>query len=127
MSQVTIPFPHLQSIKRPCFVYLFTTEENLVPQKCKIGITTQLSIRISKVEQSSGHKLYVHHIIPCDSTGQARALEQCLHRLYWQQKLKGEWFLLSVNDIKTISECRSAQHLLEKYNDGDFFRENKAA
>jgi hypothetical protein len=71
--------------------------------------------------------LYVHHIIPCESSGQARALEQCLHNLYWQQRLKGEWFFLSVSDIETISECRSAQHLIEKYNDGDFFIGNQAA
>ena len=127
MAQFKIQFPHLQAVKRPCFVYLFTTEKELVPQKCKIGITTQLTNRLSKVEHSSGHKLYVHHIIPCESEGQARALEQSLHRLYWQQRLKGEWFFLSITDIETISECRSTQHLLEKYNDGDFHRSNQAA
>lgn len=127
MSQIRIRFPHLQTVKRPCFVYLFTTEENLVPQKCKIGITTQLINRLSKVEHSSGHKLYVHHIIPCESPGQARAVEQSLHNLYWQQRLRGEWFFLGITDIETISECRSAHHLLEKYNNGDFFKDNRAA
>lgn len=120
-------FSNLQVEKRPYWVYLFTTEESLIPQKCKIGITSQLTNRISKIEHASGHKLHVQHLIPCKSEGQARALEVSLHNYYQQQRLRGEWFFLGVTDIEMISKIRSAQHLLEMYNDGEFNRFDQAA
>jgi len=120
-------FPELNEENRPYWVYLFLTEDNVTPQKCKIGITSQLSNRISKVEHASGHKLNVQHVIPCKSEGQARAVEVALHNYFGQQRLKGEWFFLGKTDIELISKVRSAPHLLEMYNDGDFNRFNEAA
>jgi len=120
-------FTENQQEPRPYWVYLFLTEETATPQKCKIGITSQLANRLSKVEHASGHKLHVHHIIPCKSEGQARAVEVALHRWWGQQRLKGEWFFLGKTDIELFSKIRSATHLMEMYNDGEFNRFNEAA
>ena len=120
-------FPLIQDKPRAYWVYLFLTEETATPQKCKIGITSQLANRLSKVEHASGHKLHVHHLIPCKSEGQARAVEVALHNYFRQQRLKGEWFFLGKTDIELISKVRSAPHLLELYNDGEFNRFNEAA
>ena len=123
-------FPgHLQVVKRPHFVYLFLTEDHVRAQVCKIGMTekSQLTNRLNKVCCSSGYDCSVYHLVPCESWGQASAVEMALHNRFARQRRRGEWFDLSGKDIALIAKIESAKHMLELCNDGEFYPIHLAA
>lgn len=104
----------IQITGSPYFVYLMLSRlRSDQMQKAKIGISKHPLLRMSKIEHASGHRLNIHHLIPCESKGQALAVEKSLHNIFAQQKAKGEWFWLASKDIGFVSEIKSALNMLE--------------
>lgn len=60
----------------------------------KIGITYNLESRLPTLQNANARKLEVLHIIYCDTSAYASAMEASLHRHFQDCRAEGEWFKL---------------------------------
>lgn len=63
----------------------------------KIGMAKDVNDRIANLQTGNAFKLNVLMLIPCDSELQARQLEAKFHRIFAKQRIRGEWFMGSIN------------------------------
>lgn len=67
----------------------------------KIGMATDVDRRLRELQVSNGGKLEVIHAI---ATDWARELEETMHRHFRKERLRGEWFRLTKNDVYCIRQ-----------------------
>jgi len=77
------------------FVYIIQAESGPV----KIGMTTNCEQRLSDLQVANYELLTLLFRIECESVGQATEIEQSLHERYQSQRIRGEWFDVSPNEI----------------------------
>lgn len=79
--------------------YVYLIQDVDVTRYCKIGRTTNLSGRL----QRFGIELpFNHNLIHLIYTGNSSKAETALHRRFKAQRMNGEWFALSDDDIEFI-------------------------
>ncbi len=81
-------FPKKETTKN---IYIFKHN-----QACKIGIANNIKRRQKVLENSSGMEI---SLVYSKKIKFAQATEQHLHSMFQAQKIKGEWFALSDEDI----------------------------
>ncbi len=81
--------------EKASFIYLIGASNGLV----KIGKTTDTGSRIAILNTGSPVELT---IIACFKTTLADEVEERLHSVYAEKRIKGEWFALTPEDIETI-------------------------
>jgi hypothetical protein len=65
----------------------------------KIGVTTDLRMRLSSLQSANSRPVKVRGIVYCASESQMLALEGLLHRRYAHLHLRREWFDVDTNDV----------------------------
>lgn len=89
---------NVKSIARSTYcVYLIGGRDGAI----KIGMTRNIESRMAALKTGNGN-LKLIFIMPCASKGDCRFLEQSLHTRYAAQRIAGEWFNLSEQDIESI-------------------------
>jgi predicted GIY-YIG superfamily endonuclease len=68
----------------------------------KIGVTKNLSKRLSALQTSSPVKLVV---VKQFNTNYGYKLEKNLHSFFRSNKLEGEWFRLDIQQVNLFEEC----------------------
>jgi hypothetical protein len=86
-----------QPQRQASFVYLILAENGLI----KIGKSNDVYGRLKSLDTSSPLKLSLLFYI---ETMNADELEDALHGIYDDKRIKGEWFSLSDEDVKEIME-----------------------
>lgn len=81
------------------FVYVIYVS-NGVNRFCKIGMTKHFSSRLDTHQCSSPFEVCV---ACCYFVGNMRLEERSLHLAYAEQRVRGEWFLLSDEDLRNIA------------------------
>ena len=88
-------------------VYLITYDE--IPRLYKIGTTTNLNKRLEILGCGCPFKIVlVHTIFIKDAVG----LEHRLHKKFRNQRIKGEWFELTNNDIEYIKTINTIDQVV---------------
>lgn len=72
----------------------------------KIGKTTQPRKRLRKLSVVLPFDIKVLHLIP---TNDMSFVEKHLHEKYQHKRVRGEWFALSIDDVKEIREIHSIE------------------
>jgi len=72
----------------------------------KIGKTTQPRKRLRKLSVVLPFDINVLHLIP---TNDMSFVEKHLHEKYQHKRVRGEWFALSIDDVKEIREIHSIE------------------
>lgn len=71
----------------------------------KIGYSSNVQKRMENLQEGSPVKLTILHTIPVKSPGlYTRNLEKTLHELFEKERLHGEWFKFSKDQIEFILE-----------------------
>lgn len=70
----------------------------------KIGMTTNLELRLSDLQSANSHPLRVVAILDCQSAQDAYTLEAMLHRHFQSSRLSGEWFNITPDDFLRVAE-----------------------
>jgi len=65
----------------------------------KIGCSSDLDLRIRNLEAHLPDELAIIHIWPCRNY---RRLEQRFHNTFRAKRVKGEWFVLTDDDVKFL-------------------------
>ena len=82
--------------KKMAYIY-FIFQEN-IPNKCKIGYTTDCPSRLSGLNVGNPDELDIYHYIKT-SKENGRPLEKYIHSLVKGLNIKGEWFMLSKKTV----------------------------
>lgn len=69
----------------------------------KIGMSADCDRRLSELQVSNGGKLEIVNIIATDWPDD---LEETMHMHFRTQRLRGEWFRLTENDVHCIRQIR---------------------
>lgn len=72
----------------------------------KIGITVNVSARLSELQVGNPHELTVAYRLLVDNRALAQEIESILHRRYAADALRGEWF--STNVYRLIEDIEFA-------------------
>lgn len=83
------------------FVY-FVIPKVPEPERMKIGITGNLSRRLSELETGSGQEMACIYHISFNERSSAQSAEQLLHRVFYEHRLKGEWFKFNAETFGII-------------------------
>lgn len=83
-------------INRAGFVYIFKCETG----HCKIGWSKDPELRLEAISTATPFVVSIFHRIASDD---ARWLEKRLHRKFESKHFRGEWFLLSEDDLALLS------------------------
>jgi predicted GIY-YIG superfamily endonuclease len=82
-------------------VYLLKEDEN---QYYKIGISKNTKRRIKQLQTGSAGEISLHNEFISDY---ASKIEKALHRKYNTYKVKGEWFNLTLEQVKAfLQDCQ---------------------
>ena len=78
----------------------------------KIGWAKDVDRRMTELQIGNAFKLTLITKIKCDSKEHAAAMEQRFHRFFAKQRIRGEWFMSTIN----LSKLRdiNAEHLREE-------------
>jgi len=66
---------------------------------CKIGITNNINGRLSMINTCNPSKVELVGLATYDNRWIARKSEKAIHKFLKDKRVKGEWFLLSNEDI----------------------------
>lgn len=66
----------------------------------KIGISMNLRNRFSELQTSNANKLKALCVMPCKNRQQMQKYESILHKRFADKNIRGEWFLITPEDIK---------------------------
>lgn len=69
----------------------------------KIGMSVDLARRLAELQVSNGGELAITHFV---ATNWPDELEETMHSHFRSQRLRGEWFRLSENDVHCIRQMR---------------------
>lgn len=86
------------------FVYLLKTPENIY----KIGVTKDINKRIKSLQTGCADQII---LVDKFLSNYPFKIESTLHRRYSENRVNGEWFYMSDDDIKSFQE---SCELLEK-------------
>jgi hypothetical protein len=90
------------------YLYVISSIEDDVPvAPCKIGITSNLTSRLSGIQTGNAKKLEIISAIPIPTRGLVQAIEQELHTHLADYRMVGEWFNVSPVDA-AIGACTVA-------------------
>lgn len=67
----------------------------------KIGVAASLPNRIRQLQTANARRIRALYIIPSENQREALRIEKTLHKYFQGKKLMGEWFNISINEIKT--------------------------
>jgi hypothetical protein len=67
----------------------------------KIGIAHNIEARLGEIQIGNHEQVTIVYEVPCRNADQARELETLLHQRYVAAHIRGEWFMLDVNQIMT--------------------------
>ena len=70
----------------------------------KIGMTTNMELRLSDLQSANSHSLRVVAILDCENADDAFSLEAMLHRYFQSNRLSGEWFNITPDDFLRVAE-----------------------
>lgn len=105
----------------PC-VYMMYREKDkdLQSLPIKIGMTTNIRERASKLSCGSDCNMRVLALFPCKTRDGARFLENKIHKLLDEFKLRGEWYNLEKEKAKCLfmnlsEEMGSSAAVIVKY------------
>ena len=76
------------------FVYLIKTEDFY-----KVGISKDISLRVSTIQTSCPHKIDLVHNWEFDCASQSKEVEAHIHGLFEGKRIRGEWFELDDTDV----------------------------
>ena len=76
----------------------------------KIGMARSVSKRLETMQTGNAYKLYVLALIPCQTKLQAAEIEKRLHRLFFKQRIRGEWFTGNIK-VKKALDWYSGEYL----------------
>jgi predicted GIY-YIG superfamily endonuclease len=78
------------------YVYFIQQEGKDKDQPIKIGVTTNVDVRLKELQTGNPNKLVIRVTIPCKNKEKAYKFEKKLHNLTAKkyQRLEGEWFLV---------------------------------
>ena len=77
--------------------YIYIIGSNKPPYK--VGISKNLNRRLRNLQTGYPYPLQIHHTIETDIS-QTKLFETILHRNLKHYKTNGEWFDISLNDLK---------------------------
>ncbi len=100
------PYAKVKPKKKMPAVYLIADVANNV---CKIGYSTNVKKRIKTLQTSYPHQLTIISAIHGD-----KLLEEQLHNLFSQYRLKGEWFILSEDIAEYFQDINAVEQILER-------------
>lgn len=87
----------------------------------KIGQSINPSRRLKNLQTGNSRLLKIYHTIVCPSKQIAKNLEGALHVHYLSKCTGGEWFNISIDEIKKSSVV--SQHLLKHDLPMEFFED----
>jgi hypothetical protein len=76
----------------------------------KIGMARSVSKRLETMQTGNAYKLHVLALIPCQTKMQAAEIEKRLHRLFFKQRIRGEWFTGNIK-VKKATDWYSGEYL----------------
>ena len=76
----------------------------------KIGVAASLPNRIRQLQTANARRIKALYIIPSENQREAMRIEKALHKYFRGKNLMGEWFNISINEIKT--GCNAIQEEL---------------
>lgn len=78
--------------------------------KYKIGITKNIYKRVQQLQTGNPEILTIQSQYQSEM---ASKIESVLHRMYRHKKIKGEWFLMDIDDeVNFIDNCRKIEENL---------------
>ena len=95
-----------KACKKHGFVYIANTRGT---NQYKIGVTTSLSSRLSQFKTANP----MVSIIASKETNDRYSYEKMLHKLYFKNKLSGEWFTLSNDQIVELIKVFGFNYFIE--------------
>lgn len=89
----------------------------------KIGVTRgKIENRIKKLQTGNGGEIYLVDFYETDTPF---FIERDLHKRFSCNKENGEWFNLSLEDMKDFKKhCKSIEDIIEAMKDNPFFPKN---
>lgn len=101
------------------FVYLICDLDR--PNTYKIGVTKKSNIEERKKELQTGNS---SELLVCNSyeTTTPYKLENMLHRKYYSNNIKNEWFALTDEEAMSFKdECKKYQKIIDSLKENPFY------
>lgn len=100
--------------------YVYLIRADLTPHRYKIGISYQPEKRLTQLETASPVRLNLLHTI---ATKEAKELERKLHLRFYMRHHHAEWFDLTDDDVKYITNLTDIDEYIADDNEMALYKE----
>lgn len=86
----------------------------------KIGVTTgKIENRIKKLQTGNGGEIY---LVKYHESDKPFFIEKFLHRTFFTNNIKNEWFFLSIEDVRNFEKyCNKGEEIIDALKENVFF------